>query len=1222
MGSAMNSDTFRGLLSSLRPSTPYAADGDLAFQVLDVVVESDAVPTWPCDIADHKSLMDDRIYEQFAAPRVAEGVTHGVVYVFGCTEQGHSVTLAVTGFEPWLYVELNQVVTRTTMDALRNELTKKYGETIKVEFVQKKRAYGWVPVSPADSSDVRRFRFAKMSFPSVTVFRNVVRALDAHNFSLIHDSQLSPEMREKKAKTGRCFLRSLDGMPHIDVSEVKIQPSEKFLALCNLQPSAWAVVPAGSWTAVPSNERATLAQVEATCVVSALRPAPITQVAPLVVAAVDIEVQSGDFRSFPNATNALDECTYIGTTFWVYGDRVPRVRVMQVLEECLPVEDVPNMLVLSYGSEYELLSAWRDLIVVFGNPDKVVSYNGTGFDYAYMAERVKFFTKRKYTRFWHLSRFLYLRRELDERNLESAAMGQNKICSFPMVGRWQMDLFQYVKVNYKMSSYKLDDVTHHFLGSTGPAGAVSKVVLDFPGWVEQTVAAASAALHRLTSELQDAAARAQIEVHAWCTACLALMQEAAAAARVPLQVRGDAQVDALDKMIENVLDDEEDVAGAVETAADASERYMHVYRLVERAVEQFGKGVERLHEQLGVAAVERFREVVYNEVQPALDASGSDNYKKLFRMYKCGPAHRAQIAKYCQVDCDLVLYLMDRISVVPNTVQMSQVCNTLLSDIANRGQQIKTFNLIARYCFNDGYVMNFREVGWDPEAEYEGATVLQPKPGYYTTPVSTLDFASLYPSIMQAFNLCFSSIVLDDEYKQMQGVQYGRYPIAGKEWVFQEKHRGLLPKILAELVDARRQCKKEMKKFDKGSLDYKLADGKQLALKISCNSVYGFCGVLKNGMFPCMPVAVATTFNGRNLIQQTKSFAETNYGANVIYGDTDSVMLQFPGVTTVSEAFAVAEEVSERCSAMFRDQGRDVVKLEFEKVYLPYLLIKKKHYAGIKYDAESGAGAPPTLDAKGLALVRRDNCQLVRTAMREVLYSAMRDGNPLAAYEAVARHVQRLVNREVSIEELEISNFLRSDLKDDHHPHIQVVKNMEARHSFGIPRVGDRVPYVILEGKKDSKIYERAEHPKYVAEQGLKVDREYYLLNQMKKRLEKVLTPLPIPSSAALFDRALAEITRQREGNQRLDAFMGFTVTSTQTGDGEREFAVPRAPAQKRGRAEPRGGTSQPTLSAQRTLFGGTASPPVKKVARAKLAENPTNQPRQTTLAEIMGMTR
>jgi DNA polymerase delta subunit 1 len=285
-----------------------------------------------------------------------------------------------------------------------------------------------------------------------------------------------------------------------------------------------------------------------------------------------------------------------------------------------------------------------------------------------------------------------------------------------------------------------------------------------------------------------------------------------------------------------------------------------------------------------------------------------------------------------------------------------------------------------------------------------------------------------------------------------------------------------------------------------------------------------------------MPVAVATTFNGRNLIGQTKAFVEAQYGATVIYGDTDSVMLQFPGIDTVHAAFELAERVARECSATFRD----VVQLEFEKVYFPYLLIKKKHYAGIKY--EGSPDDPPCLDAKGLALVRRDNCKLVRDTMREVLMQAMRNNNPMAAYEAVRRQVQRLVNREVGLDELQISNFLRTDLKTDNHPHVQVVKKMVARGAFGVPRVGDRVPYCIVEGKSD-KVFERAEHPDYIHEAKLKVDLNYYLRNQMQQRLEKVLNPLPIPSEAKLFDEAALEIRRRRQGLARLDSF-GFMFAS------------------------------------------------------------------------------
>lgn len=1065
----------------LRPPLPPCPPTELEFQLLDVVVHNKACPTF--DLSDPRLLLSDPLYATHATSKahLFDKRGPGVVYLFGVTAEGHSVCCKVPDFQPWFFVELTPQVTLLDINAFLAKIGRSHGLRGRLEVVQRKRVYGWVPSSTEDVHTVRTFSFAQLFFPTVAAMNAAAQIAKQDH-------------------------------PLFDISELKVQPSEKFLAQRSLTASGWVRT---RMEMSPLSERCSKAQMEGSCNMAALHPCDMDRVAPVVVAAVDIEVQSHDCHSFPSASHPADAVTFIGTTFWVYGDTAPRLKVMQVLGSAEPVSGIQ---VESYHTELELLEAWRDLIALHADPDNVVSYNGTGFDFAYLSARHELLRKdvRRYSRFTHLGRLLFEPGPLKARELSSAAMGQNEIASFPMTGRWQMDLFQYIKTNYKLSSYKLDDVTAHFLKDHAAAGG--KVTLDYNGWVRELTAAAVAALRDyMTTRLSlcDESVNA-VEVE---------LQKAVRCSMAPLQVEGQRDE------IERTLDEGD------ELAEDEAGRWMHVHRALHHSLSLLYKCLDT-----GGGRRQELRDEVAGwveaHIQAALDASGSDNYKKLFRLYTHSAGARSTIVQYCQVDCDLVLYLMDRLSVLPNTVQMSQVTNTLLTDIANRGQQIKTFNLIARYAYNRGYVMNFRDVGWDPAAEYEGATVLPPTPGYYQRPVATLDFASLYPSIMQAYNLCFSSIVLDQEYLALEasGAQYGRYEIAGKTWVFQEHVKGLLPDILKDLVAARRKSKKDMAKCEKGSLDYKLADGKQLALKISCNSVYGFTGALTAGMFPCMPVAVATTFNGRHLIQQTKAFVEREYGATVIYGDTDSVMLQFPGVETVHQAFELAERVAQECSATFRD----VVQLEFEKVYMPYLLIKKKHYAGIKY--EGSPDDPPSLDAKGLALVRRDNCKLVRDTMREVLLQAMRNNNPMAAYEAVRRQVQRLVNREVGLEELQISNFLRKDLKSDNHPHVQVVKNMVARGSFGVPRVGDRVPYCVVEGKSD-KLYERAEHPDYIVQAGLKVDLNYYLRNQLQQRLEKVLQPLPVPDEKRLFDEAAREIQRKRQGIARLDSF-GFMFAS------------------------------------------------------------------------------
>ena len=1163
---------------------------DLTFQIIDIRVENKPVPT--IDVSQWSLLFMDETYagQDDGRNKLA------IVYLFGVTQTGQSVCAGVKGFRPWCYIELTAMVNRTQLASIITEITAALylpSGSITMTPVSKKKVFGWVPASATDPSEVATFSFAYVEFPVTSALRDLDQIIECHNLTWKPGSAMSFDDADKK-KRALGLLKKCPSLKrlreNVVVSETRVQASEKFLVSRRLTPSSWVTLANGAFEDVPLDTRATVSQFEVSCHVNALNASPLDCIAPLLIAAVDIEVQSSDYRSFPDANIVGDKCTFIGTTFWVYGDKEPRLRVMQVLGAC---NDVDGTMVESFDSEENLLVGWRDLIALRTNPDMIVSYNGTGFDFAYLWKRHELIARSnppRYSRFAHLSRFLSLKRNLEKREVSSAGMGQNEISEFPMLGRVQLDLFQYIKTSQKLSSYKLDDVAKQFLSGDSSA----KIVLDYKGWVSELAGtAATCLLDTVASILTESDS---VTANALYSSLNDILDNVS----ISTVELDRTEVVVQENECTNADDDEED-------ASETKSKWSRVNKLLESAVDVFGKIVEIVGALKVEAERQSFRasmrDLLDCHVQPALDASGDDNYRKLFRMYDGSAAHRAQIVHYCRVDCDLVVYLLDRLNVLPNTVQMSQVTYTLLNDIFSRGQQIKTFNLIARHSFLGGYVMNFEDIGWDPNAEYEGATVLPPVTGYYQRPVITLDFASLYPSIMRAYNLCFSSLVLDDKYAHMEefGARYGRYEFAGKVWTFQEHQKGLLPKILEFLVEERKASKKDMKKYPKGSLDYKLADGKQLALKVSCNSVYGFTGALNHGMFPCMPVAVATTFNGRQLIQQTKRFMETQYAATVIYGDTDSVMLQFPNVNTVPEAFALGGRVAKECTATFRD----VLSLEFEKVYCPYLLIRKKHYAGMKY--EDNPSHVPTLDAKGLALVRRDNCQLVRTTMRDVLNATMRDANPTKAYEIVRDAIKQLVAGQVPTKDLEISNFLRKDLQNDHHPHIQVMKNMIARHAFGVPRVGDRVPYVIVEGARNSQIYQRAEHPKYVEEHKIKLDREYYLRNQLQSRLEKVLTPLPIPSVFELFEEASREIMRSRQGLQRLDLFFPLIGNGDADSDanGDANHVAKKMKVQDGNAGNANAGNAN-----ARNANAGTAAPKVTKqliFSNGKLVEKPAN---------------
>ena len=192
--------------------------------------------------------------------------------------------------------------------------------------------------------------------------------------------------------------------------------------------------------------------------------------------------------------------------------------------------------------------------------------------------------------------------------------------------------------------------------------------------------------------------------------------------------------------------------------------------------------------------------------------------------------------------------------------------------------------------------------------------MLEPTKGYYKSPVATLDFASLYPSIMMAHNLCYSTLIPKFKVKNYPAEDVTITP-NGDAFMKRSIKKGILPLILEELIAARKIAK-NMLAMTTDPFEKAVLDGRQLALKISANSVYGFTGAT-NGEFPCLPISSSVTAYGRVMIEQTKKMVEEKYlkengyefDCQVIYGDTDSVMVKF-GTDNIAEAMRLGKEAA------------------------------------------------------------------------------------------------------------------------------------------------------------------------------------------------------------------------------------------------------------------------------------------------------------------------
>ena len=352
---------------------------------------------------------------------------------------------------------------------------------------------------------------------------------------------------------------------------------------------------------------------------------------------------------------------------------------------------------------------------------------------------------------------------------------------------------------------------------------------------------------------------------------------------------------------------------------------------------------------------------------------------------------RRRLAVYCLKDAYLPQRLMDKLMALVNYTEMARVTGVPFKYLLSKGQQVKFISQLFRKARKKSLVIP-NQSNKQADDQYEGATVIEPTRGYHDVPIATLDFASLYPSIIQAHNLCYTTLIEDPVWIRKLGLTEGEdYIVTPNKDTFctSKVRKGLLTEILEELLTARKKAKKELA-VETDSFRKAVLNGRQLALKISANSVYGLTGATV-GKLPCLAIASSTTSYGRQMIERTKAEVEAKYNiangyshdAQVIYGDTDSVMVKF-GVQELPKAMELGEEAAKYVSTKFINP----IKLEFEKVYFPYLLINKKRYAGLYW---SNPDKYDKMDTKGIETVRRDNCRLVQTVIETVLRKILMD---------------------------------------------------------------------------------------------------------------------------------------------------------------------------------------------------------------------------------------
>ncbi|KAH5541007.1 DNA polymerase [Parastagonospora nodorum] len=491
------------------------------------------------------------------------------------------------------------------------------------------------------------------------------------------------------------------------------------------------------------------------------------------------------------------------------------------------------------------------------------------------------------------------------------------------------------------------------------------------------------------------------------------------------------------------------------------------------------------------------------------------HHSMITELYNGDSNSRRRLAVYCLKDAYLPQRLLDKLMCLVNYTEMARVTGVPFNYILARGQQIRFVSQLFRKALDHQLIVPDLPNQGDNGDQYEGATVIEPKRGYYKQPVATLDFASLYPSIMQAHNLCYTTWLDRQTVEKLKMKKDEDYIVTpnGDMFCTAKTRKGLLSQILEELLGARKRAKKELA-VETDPFKKAVLNGRQLALKVTANSVYGLTGAT-NSKLPCLAIASSTTSIGRQMIEKTKAEVEAKYNiangyshdAEVIYGDTDSVMVKF-GTSELAEAMKLGEEAAQYVSSKFVKP----IKLEFEKVYFPYLLINKKRYAGlywtnpVKWDK---------MDTKGIETVRRDNCRLVVNVIDTSLRMLLIDQDPEGAQEFVKETIADLLQNKIDLSNLVITKALtKQENKDgtggyaNKQAHVELAERMKKRDAGSAPALGDRVAYVMIKSASGARNFEKSEDPLYVLENNIPIDTKYYLDNQLAKPLGRIFEPI------------------------------------------------------------------------------------------------------------------
>lgn len=508
------------------------------------------------------------------------------------------------------------------------------------------------------------------------------------------------------------------------------------------------------------------------------------------------------------------------------------------------------------------------------------------------------------------------------------------------------------------------------------------------------------------------------------------------------------------------------------------------------------------------------------------------------------PKDLSRFIEYSRRDSDLVLLMAVDLKILDKYIAIAKECGCLLHDVLNSGQQVRIESLLLHEFVKEGRMFPIRKKGVkdesidqedseDPEdITVHGAYVFEPEKGLHENLI-IMDFKSLYPSCMRAYNLCVSTIINEDPVPPSWKVLT---PPNNVHYIDHSIYEGIIPRILTRLYNKRVEFKRLMKKAENSS-DKDFYDAAQYATKILLNSIYGFTGAQSSRFFDPR-IANSVTSIGRETIKLTQKTAESMLPCKVIGGDTDSIFLKLFKEDTPEGGLRASNIIHSAMLGLLPPP----MEIDFEAFAKRALLFQKKRYCMWIFEP-SKEGFKDKFKMRGIETRRRDWCQLVGETMTNILEMILKEGK----VEESRLYALNIINNIKSLrdinsnwklaEKLILSKQLSRGL-DQYSvemAHVEVCRKMEKRGET-VYGLGDRVSYMVLPGALKGNVSKFVDTPEYIREHGGAIDTSWYIEKQLLPPIQRIFNALnidiftgkQIPSQSNIFNFKLTENIKQR----------------------------------------------------------------------------------------------